>query len=561
MKEKFAWLEKQKGRLWFAVLLNAVIFASLMIIFWPSYETNDDIGLALFVNGARGAYDAHFIYSNYVLGCILAGLYRVSDAVPWYAVLQYFVLFSSFTVIAHVTLKRLNNACALWLSVTVLYFFAYDGYISVQFTKTAGIATAAGVLLLFYALDENRIRLRALIAGYVLACIGFMYRNQQFLAVFALMSGIGIFWLLECLKKREHLKRRLLCCFAVFAGCIVLAAGLSLADRYAYRSQEWQDYFEYNELLTELMDYGFPDYVQNEEAYQELGIDRIAYRLYRGWSYTDTEKFTAEVMRRLVALKPPRKMSLQVVKNFLLEVPRKLFSRYCFCCFLLVLGCWILWGKHNGISLAAVLYEILLLGIIYLYLYYTGRYLYNRVDVGLWLAAVLLLLWSFRRGETDFSNKTGIAVALCALVLTQSMWRSTWRIFAEPKAQSMQTMRSALTDFSNDQEHLYFVRNGVSYSKCFDVFDTMPYGCARNVLTLGGWQTLSPWYFDTMDAYGVKNPYRDMAASGKVYLVDTDPEDVVEYIRQYYDASVQANVVTDYGDFAVYQIAPGTAED
>ena len=53
---------------------------------------------------------------------------------------------------------------------------------------------------------------------------------------------------------------------------------------------------------------------------------------------------------------------------------------------------WILCGKKDVCSVISVLAECLLLVAVYFYLYYQGRYMVNRVDVGLWFSACLVML-------------------------------------------------------------------------------------------------------------------------------------------------------------------------
>ena len=66
-----------------------------------------------------------------------------------------------------------------------------------------------------------------------------------------------------------------------------------------YRSAGWQEYQEFNSLRSQLLDYGFPGY-DSTEIYQELGITREAYELYRTWNFNDPDRFTSEVMEQLV---------------------------------------------------------------------------------------------------------------------------------------------------------------------------------------------------------------------------------------------------------------------
>lgn len=560
MKRESSWFQDSGKCFLLSVLINTGLLIFLLVVFRPYFETNDDMTIALFVNGAKGTHDPHLVYSSYVIGLVLAALYRISEGIPWYALLQYAVLFGAFTAILYGVMRRLKSVSAAGICTVVLYFFAYDGYIRLQYTKTAGIAAAAGIFLLLYAAEQERVSWKALFCGYLLACTGFMYRNQQFAAELALMSGIGVFLLLEPLQERNAavFRRRLARCAGIFAGLAVFVAGLFAADRCSYRSQEWRDYLEYNELRTELLDYGFPDYEANKEAYEKLGIGRLAYRMYHGWNHMDSEKFTPEIMRELIALKQPRKFTPGLVKDFLAEVPGRLFARECFLCFLLVFFFWILWGRHTGSAVAAVLYEALLMGAVYLYLYYTNRYLYNRVDVGLWLAGILAVLWLYRQEARFVSPRAAAALLFSAVCLTQGMWRTSWRVYSADKVSKKLSLRAVVEELRADTEHLYLVKAGtVSFSGSYDPFDRVPHGIAENILSLGGWPAMTPWYCETLASYGISNPFRDVVDNDRVYLLDQDIDSTMKYIHKYYDASAEAELVSEYPDYSVYRIVSG----
>ena len=94
----------------------------------------------------------------------------------------------------------------------------------------------------------------------------------------------------------------------LFAICGGLMAGQRLT-----RDPAWDHYRQYNALRTELMDYGFPDYGENQALYQSLGISEADLALYQSWDFGDPERFTIPVMEALVGAKQPRVFSLGAV--------------------------------------------------------------------------------------------------------------------------------------------------------------------------------------------------------------------------------------------------------
>lgn len=549
-------IEKYQDRIWFCIVVNILVLAAFLVIFRPVFETNDDVAIALFVNGSNGASDAHLVYSHYFVGAVLSGLYRVSASIPWYALMQYAVLFSALTAVTFVTVNRLKNPSAPWIALIILLFFAYEGYVKLQYTKTAGIVSSAGILLLFFSAEQSRIRWKPLLCGYCLACLGFMYRKDPFLVALALMTGIGAFLVFDsCEIRQGRFGRYFLKLAGIFGLLLVLIAGLYLADRFSYRSSKWQEYIEYNELRTELFDYGFPDFEVNKKAYRKLGINKNAYGIYRGWNYMDTEKFTPDVMRELIALKEPGKFNRELLVRFLKDVPPNFVTIPCFYCFLLILIYGLFWSRRAGNTVLAVVWEIILLGTVYLYLYYQGRYLINRVDVGIWFAATLVILWTYSAEKCRLTNQTGAVLFLSVCCILQNTWRKDWRVNTTEKRQQMQQERAVIETIHNDSEHLYLVKTGtISFAKSYGVFDAVPYGMAQNILALGGWPAYTPGYREKMEIYGITNPFRDMIRDEHIYLVDKDIDSTMKYINTYYDETAQAILVTEIGNYPVYQI-------
>lgn len=562
MKRKLQWVSENKKKLWLHVLMNAGILFLLLCCFRPAYETNDDMGIINMVSGVKGMYSAHLVYINYVLGVILSVCYRICQRIPWYAIFQYAAMFCAFTAVSYVMAQRMESSTALKISMIVLCLFSYEGYIKLQYTKTAGIVSAAGILLIFYALEGIKERKAALMIGYLLACVGFMYRKEQFLAELFLLFGVGLsLFLAHCGKNRKWMKC-FLTCSAGMAGLFVILAVVFAVDREAYQSPEWQSFQDYNAARTELFDYGFPGYKQNKENYQVLEIDENAYRLYRGWNQMDTEKFTTEIMKALIALKEPKEINQELMQGFREEFPAKFFSVFGFLWCLIVLVIWIFWGSHGWREVAVVFYETIAVGILYFYLYYRGRYLYNRVDVGIWFAVVLALLWILPRKMEWVSGKTAMAWLLSLLCLSQHTWRNNWKINTEDRLTQRQTEKAVLETICSDQEHLYLLKAGtISMTKSCGVFETLPFGIAQNMFTLGGWPAMTPTCMSILERYGVSNPYRDMIGNDQIYLVDDEINRTLKYIRTYYEADAEAELVNEIGDYKVYQIVVNEVEE
>lgn len=548
---------KQKYRKISVVLIsNFLILGAMAAFMRPSFETNDDIVFAELGSGLRGVKDAHLVFQNYGLGMIYRLLYGVTGRLPWYTIVQYMILFAAFTVVTYVLISRLGEISGLCLFVILACGFGYEGYIHLQFTKTAGIAAAAAVFLLLYLLEQEKYSWWGIAGGILLAVIAYMYREDQFWASCGLMAGAGLLFLFDLRKYRNKKLRRLGICVLTFGVLLLSVFGVDRWDSSKYRSAEWKEYQEFNQLRSELLDYGFPDYDSNQKIYEELGISREAYELYKSWNFNDTEKFDTEVMKKLVDLKQKRPLTIRTVTAFIRRFPSDLLRMPMFYFFAVFAVLWLLCGKKDVFSIISVLAECLLLVAVYFYLYYQGRYMVNRVDVGLWFSACLVMLWIFSSGEVRHMN-TNVSVLLCMIcvALGQFMMYTDWRLATSSIPEARVSQRAVLETIGTDKEHTYLAKSGMlSEIVCYGPFDRMPENLLDNVYWFGGWECRTPGYTRAMEVHGIINPYRDVVNNENVYLVDDNIDLTLKYIRQYYAENAEAVFVKTIGNVDVYQI-------
>ena len=550
------YLKQKYRKISVALISNLLILGAMAAVMRPSFETNDDIVFAELGSGLRGVKDAHLVFQNYGLGMIYRLLYGVTGRLPWYTIVQYMILFAAFTVVTYVLISRLGEISGLCLFVILACGFGYEGYIHLQFTKTAGIAAAAAVFLLLYLLEQEKYSWWGIAGGILLAVIAYMYREDQFWASCGLMAGAGLLFLFDLRKYRNKKLRRLGICVLTFGVLLLSVFGVDRWDSSKYRSAEWKEYQEFNQLRSELLDYGFPDYDSNQEIYEELGISREAYELYKSWNFNDTEKFDTEVMKKLVDLKQKRPLTIRTVTAFIRRFPSDLLRMPMFYFFAVFAVLWLLCGKKDVCSVISVLAECLLLVAVYFYLYYQGRYMVNRVDVGLWFSACLVMLWIFSSGEVRYMN-TKVSVLLCMIcvVLGQFMMYKDWRLATSSIPEARVSQRAVLETIGTDKEHTYLAKSGMlSEIVCYGPFDRMPENLLDNVYWFGGWECRTPGYTRAMEVHGIINPYRDVVNNENIYLVDDNIDLTIKYIRQYYAENAEAVFVKTIGNVDVYQI-------
>lgn len=551
------WIEKNQGKLWFSIFINIIVLFTLMAVYKPLYENNDDMAIISLVGGVKGVFDAHLVHMSRVIGYILKLLYSMNAGIPWYALLQYAFLFAAFTGITYVFLNKLKHASSLPIVLLFLYFFGYEGYVHIQFTKSAGIITVAGGALLFWALFQEKIPAKAYISGFLLALFGSFYRVDQFWCEIALLTGFGVLFLFRLKEFEKEIRfRRLGVCMFTFLTLIAIAFGIFKVDRYMYdTSEDWEYYMDHTKARAELWDHAFPDYEENAEAYKAVGIDEITFEMFETWTHQDPDKVTLESMQSIIALKQPKAIDMNFFKTFakvMLKGVWKITS-FGFCVLLGIL--WLLRGEKSIASIVTIVYEAGMVILLYLYLFYNDRYFRNRVDIGIWIAVAVLLIWLLDTGKRILPAAWSVVLMTVVLAVTLYRWGDELRMNQMDVKERFQAERTVIEEIDADDEHLYLTKVfTISFAKAYDIFDSIPVGIGDNMYPLGGWTAQTVPYMDVLEKYGVDNPFRDIINNEKVYLIDQNIDMTMEYIHTWYDEDAEAVPVKQIGKHSVYKI-------
>ncbi len=575
----------RRMRIMLLLVLGLLFMGMFLYLFFPIYDTNDDLTINRLVDGARGVQSAHIIFQNILLGYLYTWLYRLLPSLPWYGILQYAAIYFSLAAIGYCLLELFDGLRGWVLYLYVQLLMGYDCYVRIQFTKTAGLAACAGGALLLLALrrreDEDRLFLH--VGGILLASLGFMYRAKQALPVIVLLAPAGMYILLsrqismkQCLQKSLHFLAPLFLAFALLYG----------VDQAAYTSPLWRQYYAFNEARSALMDYGYPKFEENEEAFAELNITQDAYNMLKGITFADPEVFTTETLEKIKELSPAGTMfSLNQVIRFLQKVPEPLSRRHAAYLVYAALWIWLMAGRHGRREIGCILLELICFMGLYDYLFVQGRYLKERVDTPLLFAVGISILFMIDGGHLLNRNKMkkclsalcreGIQLLLILAVLGGIMaWRDqgtfkyNWRHSEDTLSHRTRYAdnRRHLAATAGDTEHFYLARlNTIDEDRSFEVFDTADADISANVLWLGGWTAYTEYYLYTMEKNGIENPLRAAVDNDRFILVDNKIEETLAYLSYYLGTEVTA-VQVDLGDaesgsgsYAGYQLTTSDA--
>jgi hypothetical protein len=289
-------LAGQKGgikALFWAVVVNFILFAIFLTYATPTYEADDDLEMQFIASGFyTGHPDAHLVFINILIGWVLKFLYGSWAGCNWYFIFFIAVHFAALTAIAFLVISRRGG----WL-FTLLYigfFFIVEMRIllHLQFTTTAFLAGTAGLLLLVDGLlPTHPVNWSKVIIGIFFFSLMCLIREE----VALLYGGIAAPFILERLGLNGW--RRLL---GTALACIAIFVSLQGVNHWAYRQDSaWAEFSEYNDLRGQI--HGTPLSQLVPKAAPVVGWTENDGWLFSQFYYPDPDIYAGvSKMRRLV---------------------------------------------------------------------------------------------------------------------------------------------------------------------------------------------------------------------------------------------------------------------
>ena len=523
-----------------AVYISAFFTLWMGLIFFlfqeVAFETNDDNTMARIMYGIDSAdYEPHLVYINVVLGYMMKGLLTAFPAVPWYPVLQCVLVAISFFVLVYLMLSRFDILKGLFPVFLLIVFFGSEFCLKLQFSKTAGIAALAGMLLLFESVQNGQKGpYWKWILGGFLTIMGSLYRFNSFGMILIPLFGIGVMMLIEPLSKRDFRRVWEIC--LPFAIVLSICFIFRLYNTLEYQlSDLWVYYKEFNTLRSELIDYGFPDFLENQALYDSLGITESDVKMFYSWDFADPEVLSLEAMRLLVDAKAKEPFVFNDCQQNLREF---FFTNFYSGAMIvaMVVAAFTNNIKTNIKKGVLGFYFVLAIIGLQVYLYASGRYGLNRVDAILSIVlftVFVLYCW----GEWKYQGKV-IPIILSVLLVLSPL--SGFRI----KKEEARVNIPIYDLIYSDPDHMYFRTKAAPTITIPYNFEMYPVGYHKNFSNLGGWNTYSVPYIEKLQNYGITNPFRDMVDNPDVYLLGgSDLSSRVNYINRHYAEDAVARCV------------------
>lgn len=322
-----------------SLLLTAILFAFLLLVFRPGYWIIDDIKIILNAIGyPAGGQVPFLIHTNVLLGFLMMPLYGLHTDLNWEVLFFIVVNAGSTWALLYIALQAASRAYRFFAAAAILGCGLYL-LLNITYTITAAWACMAGIaLLLATAKREAPGGRSAAAAGIGLLLIGSMIRIQSLLPVLG-FAAPGVLLIII----QSTAKRRLVLVLA--AAALAVGAGYAVDRLYVRAFPDWNYYYHYNstrELLHDahrLQNAGF--------EIHRVGWSANDQELFAHWFFPDARLYSLEHIRYLVdhipgASKDPSGVATAFAENLLTLPPLTLLG--------LMLSA-LIWGICNRVSI------------------------------------------------------------------------------------------------------------------------------------------------------------------------------------------------------------------
>lgn len=566
-------------------LLLAASCALMFFFIGPVEGINDDWGMYSILSGAyTGTPDAHVMFFLYPLSALLAGLYRLKSAVPWFGLFQHgaqiFCLYTVYRRILHIHKRRYPEKSCLFPGVTVFFLLFFVVNLNVlaeaQYTTTAGLSAATALFSFASARTNQSVHSFLLdnVPTFVFAWLSFSMRQNIF---YLMLPMAGMLWLSKWILAHRNRQTDVwlkLCSFA-----LILGLGMGLlwgVNAFAYAAPEWADFRKINHYRERVGDfYGWPEYEECKEALSAIGVDEETYWYRRngapyigyGMSVSDW-KAMHDIAREHYLSRTSLKARLKAVAvgfvcAFFYEDGIQPTGLFTLALFPLTLA--LILRARNFQAFFVFCMYLFGRSVSWVYVLYEGRFPKRIVQPLLTVDCLVLfaLLLSFRllRLEGAFRR---IALSALIFALSAAAFQVTRGNVAERYRVHEETWRGLRAYCASHPENFYVWTHS---SGTLDHFYETPFGggqdAYQNFFYTNWGVACNPNTRKKLAAQGIGGFGRDVVDSDHVYFIlEANPYNeehpVLSYFRHSYDAELQEADSFTAGEtvYGVYRLVP-----
>lgn len=563
---------RQVGRVSVLIIFIILLVAFPAIVFDFYYDLNDDTLIKDIVSGAyTGTPSGYSVQLLYPLAFLIALLYKVVPSVAWYGLFLCVCQFGTVILIAMRLTVIFKTTRGRVLALLAEYFLFMGVFLRelviVQYSVTAGMCMMCAIFL--FITSEHRTKKGRNIIPLLLVVLAFMIRTEICLMLMPFVLYAGLFqWASE---EKIFTVANVWKYLMLIGGALLGMLAVFSLDILAYHGNEWSNFRDFFDARTKLYDfYDIPDYEQNIDFYESVGLSRESYTLLENYNFALDDSIDTWLLESIVEYQKGQLnntfgfVSKNSVREALWLYKNKLLHNASAADFAVVVayGIYLLlclvpaakngqFWKAFGRIAPKIALLLLIRSVLWLYLYMVDRLL-DRVTMPLIMAELACIIGfglnDIRRfaGTEEEEKPKVTALTLYLLVifmLTAVFAKNFLRVNSEYEARERADERwYALMHYCREKEQQYYVLDvysstsyeGASYSeKIFCDVDNS----YKNFDYCGGWLAKSPLarqkladrgFWDLQSAL-----LKQSLKQKKVYFVAAPNRDV-EWLETYY---------------------------
>lgn len=523
-----------------SIAINIAIIAIVLLCTEMMYETNDDFGISEKI--ASGYPYIGFV--NYYLCRALVVLQNLLPNVNIFVVSQLALSFVAFVIALKVILDRSSGVIIPILTSAVILIFSLDHYSSIQFTKTAALLMACGLLFLV----DNYLHERYIshyILAFILFYVGVAFRQKGMMPALAFAGLYVVIWIIinrkSILENNINLKKETALALMLIIVALVPYGLDIMSDKANASTPALKTAREYQAERVKITDYPVYDYYEeNKVKYDAIGLDENDIYLVTHWFLDYNGAASYDNLRQINEINEhsivEHRSIVTAAKKFCVKTLKSIkdfgfTGIHIMILAILAIIVVLLTKPRNWIYLLAI--GALSVGI-YVVLYYLQRPAYRAfyiVDISatLWLLYVLACdLDELKKKKIGCVSGLLATILCCALMLPAMTNLNEQYTKISNKIESREFVQ-----FYKDNADQFYVcatsskKRHPSYLNPLEVPEV-----EKNATGLGGWGTLSPYELDQLSEYGLTNLVGDIINKENVYFLGTTNRDKIE---QYYN--------------------------
>lgn len=273
---------------------NGLLMVAALSFLNLRFDVNDDPGMLETVSGATtGIPDPHLLYTNILLGRLLALLYHLTSSVPWYGLYLYAAHYAAMTALGFATLRRFGLRFGAGILLLVWIVFELQLLMKLQFTSTAILAGVSGIILICTPGTRNDLpgATPGLLGGFLVVGAA-MIRSDSFL----LALGLGSLLTLWSTVKTRSKVIPIALVSSALGGFALLACD---AQHYG-NDPEWSRFFELNEARGDYHDGPYRrDFDRIQPWLASIGWSPNDLEMLDSWFFPDPATYSPENLQYL----------------------------------------------------------------------------------------------------------------------------------------------------------------------------------------------------------------------------------------------------------------------